>query len=220
MKKISILFLCIILATFTLSAYAQEDTLKTMSESNINSSAESISTRKDNVSTDKGSALSNYLYNDTNNCSDNSLPVVDMSSDMSATPYVPLPNNLKNNPELELKLRQDYFTSYEKIWGTKYDEYGKEIKLENLCVVYYFGTVNNCEIAFMPHYSVVLASLVESINVADHTIILYNTHVPLLLHCGSEFYKLEDAYEKGIISKDNVCEIGKLVKEHGWGEIS
>ena len=196
MKKAVILFLCIVITALALSSYVQSlgDNEKALSEETISSLTEADDWESGSPSD------------------------MNTNSDMSAPPYEPSPNNLEDNPGLELMLRENYLASYEKLWGTKYDLDGNEIKLESIFVLYYFGTVNGCEIALMPRYYVFPEITSFFINVADYTIVI-NTYFPLLAHCGSEFYELEDAYEKGLLTKEDIYEIGKLVETHGLGTI-
>ena len=141
---------------------------------------------------------------------------INMSLEVSGF-YEPTPNNLEDNPELEQKLLKDYSADYQKLWS---ESWPNDIQLEETRIIQYFGQVGGCEIAIMPRFGYITAMIHKTtIKIADYTIVI-NTHFPLLAHCGSEFYELEDAYEKGLLTKEDIYEIGKLVETHGWGKIN
>ena len=105
--------------------------------------------------------------------------------------------------ETALRLRTDYLTKLNS--SSSYDTY----KLDDIWVQVYFGTFSGREIVYMGAPIDYPAVLVTK-EIAGYQFI-FGSPQPLYAHCGSDFIWLEQAYETGLLTKEDIFQIRLLV---------
>ena len=101
-------------------------------------------------------------------------------------------------PELELKLREDYCQF---IGG----------KLEDIKVYGYVGSYSGCEVITIGHYPMYVTLAYWSIEVAGCNIVFTAGGSCPMVYKDSKFYGLAESYDTGLITKEDVYNIGLRV---------
>ena len=114
--------------------------------------------------------------------------------------------------ETELKILQDCFNQFVEN-NLKYS--GKTI--DDLSVCIYGGTYNGCVIVLIgsPELGSSLLGIMRDYYVAGIHFLGYITVAPIVWKDGI-FYHLEDAYDAGLLTQDNIINIAELINPPEW----
>ena len=104
---------------------------------------------------------------------------------------------------LAYKLREDYSSYLINLLG---DAYKDAFPIDEIWVSRYFGNINGCEIVYMGSYLQV-TDAERPVEIAGYTII-FPSGQELYAYKDSEFYTIKEAFDSGIIQKEDVYEIG------------
>jgi len=82
-------------------------------------------------------------------------------------------------------------------------------KLEDIWVQQYFGSYSGCEVVYMGA-NFAHTDAERSVEIAEYTIVFCDGR-EVYAYKNSRFYTLKEAYDKGLLTKEDIYEIGKLV---------
>lgn len=107
--------------------------------------------------------------------------------------------------EAELKLREDFTEYKSKVWSNA--------KSEDMYVLYYYGTYNNCEVVVM--YSIERQSTddIKFVSVAGYELALPSGSFEILLHKDSTFIDINTAYDYGYLNDEDIAAIYHYANE-------
>ena len=110
------------------------------------------------------------------------------------------------DPAVALTLRKDYLRQLR----SEYPE--EEITLDEIYVQAYYGTYSGCEVVYMGE-PFVYTTAERSVVVAGYIITLGSSH-KLYVHKDSHFYTLNEAYNAGYITVEDVEDFGPKVDKY------
>lgn len=110
--------------------------------------------------------------------------------------YIPLESL---SEEVELKLQEDFAEYKSKVWSNA--------KSEDMYVINYYGTYNNCEVVVM--YSIERQSTddIKYVSVAGYELALASGSFEILLHKDSTFIDINTAYDCGYLNDEDIAAI-------------
>lgn len=111
------------------------------------------------------------------------------------------------DPAVALRLRKDYLQQL------RSEEPETEITLADIYVQAYYGTYSGCEIVYMGTSPVHTGQL-RSVVVAGYIITLLGGGHKLYVHKDTHFYTLNEAYDAGYITIEDVEDFGPKVDKH------
>ena len=124
------------------------------------------------------------------------------SCDESNPTHTPPPDAGGLEPAVAAQLREDYYKQQNS------DDPGAVIELDEIWVREYFGTYSGCEVVFMGAHHATLGF--RNIVVAGY-IITFGSSQKLYVHKDSRFYTVNEAYNAGYITKEDVEAFGPEV---------
>lgn len=104
--------------------------------------------------------------------------------------------------EAEQKLREDFFVVFSSEYPTRTDFTADDMSIE-----YYYGTYDSCEVVVMYPEGFGYTDDLKYFSVAGYDFVLPSGSFEITLHKGSEFISLDEAYDSGYLSDDDMEEI-------------
>jgi len=111
------------------------------------------------------------------------------------------PVNLEWNQALRARIEQDFYLANEQGRTLVLDEYDK-----------FYGIHNNTAVFFVAGFSRVI-TLIEVAGVE----FWWGSLFTIVVWSDGCFYHIADAYEKGILTSDNIQEMSRIHADRGWG---
>ncbi len=115
---------------------------------------------------------------------------------------------MKDPQELDAKIVMQMREDYRKHLINKYNG-PEEWRLEDIWVQQYFGKINDCKIVYMGSGLRITESF-RPVEIAEYTIV-FRSGQEVYAYKNSKFYTFKKAYDKGLLTKEDIYEIGKLV---------
>ncbi len=103
--------------------------------------------------------------------------------------------------DIPLTLISEIKLAYRTFCGATSDEF-----LNCLCVSRYFGNFNGCDVVFIDEYPPIYNDMLRPLEVAGYIIVFHNGR-PLYIYKDGAVYLLKDAYENGLLTKEDVYQI-------------
>jgi len=105
-------------------------------------------------------------------------------------------------PAVELKLTQDYQAHLLALCG---EDYREDFALERIWIQQYFGRYSGCEVVYMG-CALVYTEEVRHVEIAGYTVV-FSSGQEVYAYKDAAFYTLEQAYDGGLITADDVYAI-------------
>lgn len=123
------------------------------------------------------------------------------ASETTTSQYIPRPiTPAKLSADAEKKIIEDYFAELERIIPQDCPELSR-ISVEN-----YYGTYSGGEVVYMRCPYFLYSCALRDVEVAGY-VLTFMDGQPLYFHKNGEFYTIKEAYENGLITKQDVCDI-------------
>lgn len=146
--------------------------------------------------------LAILLISALSGCDDETLPQQTVDPDYRSD-YMKNPENLDS--AIVLKMREDFQTFLIDWLGESYRD---EFTLDTIHIQQYFGSFNGCEVVYMGS-DLQHTDALRPVEVVDYTIV-FPSGQEVYVYKDSAFYTVKEAYETGLIPKEDVYNIGLL----------
>ena len=125
------------------------------------------------------------------------------SSAQVSSPYTPRPKDPETlSADTEEKIKADY-VAWEK---KKIFKNPSVVDVSDVVIDDYLGTYSGGEVVCVAAYDSAYATWNVEKNIAGY-LLRFSSEAPYYLHMGTEFYSLEDAYAKGLLTKQDIQDI-------------
>ncbi|MCL1886132.1 MAG: hypothetical protein FWF98_05205 [Dehalococcoidia bacterium] len=126
-------------------------------------------------------------------------------------------NNTNGNPSFPVPTTEHEGFTYELGVQIKKDfqmfTYGSYDGWEALSIPHYFGYFGGCEIVYINGLDMLYEPAYVPVEIAGYTIV-FSSNKPLYAYKNSNFYTIKEAYDAGIITREDVYAIGNMMSVH------